>query len=457
MGTPPYLPPKPPGADEDAVMSHQPPKQPPEIPKPTPLSQQPAPEIPPHLTPEPSTLGVTTGTITGQLELAVAYKVTYQFKGGSLPRIHEEQPPLSLQNEPHDELEPGLLPSQQAVPELLAYSSGTDVMVRAHARPPHPVAGMKVGVVVGSLRHYAKVTGKRLVDREGDRLVFTPPETFEAMPLRYELAYGGVDRDFEAMVLEEALAQHDPQDLRRMAAVAQDFLQGVPPAAYPRNPYGKGYVLVGGQEKMVGKELPNVELDQDRLSPERLWPSKATRWMEMPVPAGFDYMDVGMYPRTAMMGLPPLWEGDPDQISEVTSGQVPPRFCRGNVLYAEREAVPEMIHPEVVRCAPIGLRAPFLKGDEVVTLYGMDPAEPVMGVYLPGERPVFRIPAMGPGGREVEVDTQLYHLFIDVDKRSLSLVWTARTPWSKPLQAGEDQELAGRVGIRTLRFGPSHV
>lgn len=428
-----------------------------EIPRPTPLSERPAPDIPPHLTPEPSPLGVTTGTITGQLELAVARKLTYRFKGGSLPALHEEQPPLSLLNEPHDELEPGLIPSQKAVPELLAYSSGTDIVVRAHARPPHPVAGMKVGVVAGSLRHYAKVTGRRFVDRQGDQLVFSPPETFEAMPLRYELAYGGIDREFEAMVAESAVAQSEPEDLRRMAAMAKDFLQGIPPAAYPRNPYGKGYVLVGGVEKMVGKELPNVELDQDRLSPDRLWPSNGARWMEMPVPAGFDYMDVGMYPRTAMMGLPPASEGDPNQISEVLSGQVPPRFCRGNVLYAEREEVPGMVHPEVVRCAPIGLRSPFLKGDEVVTLYGMDPAEPVMGVHLPGERPVFRIPAAGPGGREVEVDTQLYQLFIDVDERILSLIWTARTPWLKPLEPGEDQELATRVGIRTLRFGPSHL
>lgn len=428
-----------------------------EIPKPQPFRDQPAPEIPPHLTPDPSTLGVTTGTITGRLELGISLKITYRFKGSRLPELAEEQIPLSLTNEPHDELVPGVEPSMKAVPEVLAYSSGTDVIVRAHARPPHPVTGMKVGVVVGNLRHYAKITGDRFVDLEEGRMVFTPPEPFEAMPLRYELAYGGVDRHFEAMVVEAAKETWDPDALRRVSAVAQDFLQGVPPAAYPRNPCGKGYKLVADQEAMIGKELPNVELDDDRLTPQRLWPSKATRWVEMPVPAGFDYMHATLFPRIAMAGLPPMVEGSFDEIQEVLSGQVPAGFCRGNMLYADREEVPNLVHPELARCAPIGLRSPFLRGDEVITLYGMDPAEPVMGVYLPGSRPTFNLPFPGPGGKEREVDSQLYHAFIDVDERLLSLVWTARTPWPKPLNPGEDQEIAAGIGIRHVQFGPSRT
>ena len=39
------------------------------------------------------------------------------------------------------------------------------------------------------------------------------------------------------------------------------------------------------------------------------------------------------------------------------------------------------------------------RGDEVVTLYGMDPAEPVMGVYLPGTRPIrLRSSSVSPSG-----------------------------------------------------------
>jgi hypothetical protein len=316
---------------------------------------------------------------------------------------------------------------------------------------------MKVGVVVGKIRHYAKVTGTRFVDREGSRLVFTPPEPFEAIPLRYEMAYGGIDRDFEAMVVDAARESAGPDEMRRLSAVAEDFLQGVPPAAYPRNPYGKGFALVAAPEAMIGKELPNIELDEDRLTPERLWPSKAARWVEMPVPAGFDYMHATMFPRTAMIGLPPMVEGNWDEIQEVLSGQVPPGFCRGNLMYAESEEIPGLVHPELARCAPIGLRSPFLRGDEVITLYGMDPVEPVLGVRLPGTRPLVSLPSGVIGGKSQELDCQLYQTFIDVDERTLTLVWTARTPWPKPLGPGEDQEIAKKVGIRTLEFGPSRA
>ena len=31
-------------------------------------------------------------------------------------------------------------------------------------------------------------------------------------------------------------------------------------------------------------------------------------------------------------------------------------------MYAEREEIPDLIHPEIVRCAPIGLRCPSCGG-----------------------------------------------------------------------------------------------
>ena len=101
------------------------------------------------------------------------------------------------------------------------------------------------------------------------------------------------------------------------------------------------------------------------------------------------------------------------------------------------------------------LRSRFLRGDEVITLYGMDPAEPVMGVHLPGTRPVFRLPPFASVKRETEFDSQLYQVLIDVDERMLFLVWTARAPWTGPLQPGEDKEIASRIGVRHTQVGRS--
>jgi hypothetical protein len=427
-----------------------PPAQP--IPRPTLLSAQPLPEIPPHLRPAPSPLGVTTCIITGRLELAVVLKVTYRFKNPRRPERTELQLPLALANQPHDPLAPGSPASMKAVPELVAFTTGTDLIVRAHARPPYPVAAMKVGVMAGACRHVAKVSGKRQVDLVKGKLTFTPAEKLNALPLRYELAYGGVDREFEANVAASLQRQLDPEPLRRLGPVARDFLQRVPPIAYPRNPYGKGYALVGDARKMAGKELPNIELDDDRLTPARLWPPKPLLWPQQPLPAGFDYMDVAMFPRSAMMGLPPMAEGSLDDIAEVRRGQVPAGYCRGNAMHVEREEIPGLIHPELGRCAPIGLRLPFLRGNEPITLYGMDAAAPELILQLPGLRPVFRLPAPG---KEVELEPQLFQVFMDVDKQVLCLLWGARAPWKKPLKPGESQEIAAAIKVRQISLGAS--
>ena len=422
------------------------------IPRPTPLTAQPLPEVPPHLRPAPSPLGVTTCIMTGRLELAVVLKVTYRFKNPARPERTELQLPLALANQPHDPLTPDSPPSMKTVPELVAFTTGTDLIVRAHARPPYPVPAMKVGVVAGAIRHFAKVSGKRRVELAKGKLAFTPAEKFESMPLRYELAYGGVDRDFEANLASSLQRQLPQEPLRRLAPLARDFLQRIPPIAYPRNPYGKGYALVGDARKMAGKELPNIELDDDRLTPERLWPPKPLQWPKQPVPAGFDYMDVAMFPRTAMMGLPPMAEGSLDEIAEVRRGQVSAGYCRGNAMHVEREDIPGLIHPELGRCAPIGLRLPFLRGDEPITLYGMNAAAPEMILLLPGLKPVFRLPA---AGQELQLEPQLFQVFIDMDTRVLCLLWGARTPWKKPLKAGENREIAASIKARHVSLGAS--
>jgi hypothetical protein len=415
------------------------------MPRPVPLSATPMPPIPEHLLPKPSALRITTGTISGRLELAVCFKVTYDFEPGKAPRRSDEQIALSTTNLPHTDLAPGVGGSMKAVPEVLAFNSGTDVIIRAHARSAKPRTVMRVGASIGSHRHFADVMGKRLVDATEERIRFTDPEPFDALPLRYELAYGGVDRAFEAKLLETAKKSVKPEDFRRLGPFARDFLQGVPPVAYPRNRYGKAFALLDDRQKLNGLELPNIEMPDDRLTPARLVPAKASRWITLPVPAGFDYMDALMYPRCAMMGLPPVSEGNVQEIGEVKRGQVPPDFCRGNAFYAEREKVPDLIHPDLSRCAPIGLRLPFLQGNETVLLQGMLPSADEAAALLPGERPSF---LMRVGANVIEMHPQLFQLFLDVDKRKMCLIWCARTPWSKPLKPGEDRELLAGVKVR---------
>jgi hypothetical protein len=55
----------------------------------------------------------------------------------------------------------------------------------------------------------------------------------------------------------------------------------------------------------------------------------------------------------------------------------------------------------------------------------------VFEVELPGERPVFEV--SGLGSRPVQVDTKLYEVTIDLEHRTLALIWCGRHPLKQSL------------------------
>jgi hypothetical protein len=417
------------------------------IPKPKSLSDLPTPPIPPELIPTPRVLGACTCLAGGRLELAVILKRTYTFTHGTRAVLSEAQQPLELENVAHDPLPSGLKGSFKAVPEIVGYRSGTDIIVRAHARPASAVSSASVGVTVGDRTHAADVLGDRVVDVVQGKLVFSPPKLFESMPLRWELAYGGDDAAHFAWLSAQASSHLTPVQRRKLSAVADIANRGVPPLIYPRNRVGLGYCINYPGQQVAGRALPNIEFPTDRLTPERLVCPSPEHWPQQPVPACFDFMDVFTYPRTAMMALPPAARGEPDSFAEVRSGQVPRGFARGNILLSEKEQIPGLIHPDLSRCAPIGLRFDFLRGDETIRLSGMDPRHPDLDVPLPRQRVQFSIPVQD---RFVEAYGELAQIFVDVDKGVLTLIWVARTPLPRALMPGDDLDVLERTRWRML-------
>jgi hypothetical protein len=107
------------------------------------------------------------------------------------PRISlaKEQLPVTLADAYHGE--PGRS-SLREVSEMHIGKPGTDVIITGCARPPggHPVREMLVTARVADRQRVIRVVGDRLWDRDGRA---GAPEPFEAMPLVWERAYGGVD------------------------------------------------------------------------------------------------------------------------------------------------------------------------------------------------------------------------------------------------------------------------
>jgi hypothetical protein len=419
------------------------------VPKPKPFEgAPPPPEVLAALqAPPASCLRVTQTVAGGQQELAVIFKRSYTFDTLGACRLADEQSPLEEEAIPHDELRPGVPPSFRALPETVGFKTGTDLVVQGSACPQRPLGSMTVAVQVGfEHKQVIQVFGKRICDYVNGKLVFTPPETFEEMPLKYENAYGGRDSGFESAMKAEVERTVPAEDLQKSRAVLGFLFGANHPLMYPRNRFGKGYVVENRPDAIRGRELPNLERPDDLLTPDRLALQYPFAWPQQPLPAGFDFLDPLSFPRSAMLGMPPACNEPWDRFPEVKMGLVPSDFCRGNVFGTSPENLASLFHPNGSRCASLGLQLPFLQGNEPVLLEGVDRQAPLLRVTLPRERPTFTL-----AGQEA-VETELHLVHLKAPQKMLHLVWVGRIPFPRPFFPGEDRELEKAVQVQLRRI-----
>lgn len=407
------------------------------------------PPVPQGMAPEPSPLALVHGQREGQWWWTLLRKVSYGI--GDDGRMHRavRQEPIHTRQAPHDPLpdwlgaDAGRKGSMKTVAEARAFQSGTDVVVRGHAASAEPVTDMVAGVAVAGHTHKLRVWGARRSVLQGGRVHFTPPEPFQRVPLRSELAYGGFDPVALNAALDEMARRLGPLAWRRGAAFLKDIFPATVPIAYARNPVGMGYVADPVPQALHDVALPRIELARDLLTPERFAQGQPLAWLSRPVPAGLDFMDTRMFPRTAMLGLPPpgLPAGSP-ACAEVDWGQVPQDFSRGNLMSADEAQLQDVLHPDAGRCAPIGLRLPGLSGREVVSLIGLRADMPRWDFALPAERPAFEVPGQGV------LPSALWQVFIDADARRAELLWAASWAGGRELAPGEGRALLPKVGTR---------
>src|ERR1035437_3273348 len=99
------------------------------------------------------------------------------------------------------------------------------------------------------------------------------------------------------------------------------------PGLYPRNPVGKGYLVL--PDPIEGVELPNLEDPADLLTPERLVTRQPELWFRQPLPWCFEWTVGLTFPRCLYLGLD-AWFPAPDgaPLGEVQRGYIPPNLRR---------------------------------------------------------------------------------------------------------------------------------
>jgi hypothetical protein len=350
----------------------------------------------------------------------------------------------------HDPIAEGRAPAWRSLPEVIGYKVGTDVVVQGSARSPRPVERLSTVLFFGKRRHEVLVTGRRRTDRSRGRLIFTPPEPFTEVPLRYELAYGGRDPGYETELMAEVRRTTPAATMRRATPSMEGLFTRVSPLMYPRNRFGQGYVLDPRAEQQVGRELPQLERPDDLLTPERMPLAAPMGWRGQPLPAGFDYLDPMTFPRMAMFACPPPGYRIGDAVREVELGLVPKDFCRGNIVGATPQQMPTLLHPHAGQCASLGLTFPYVRGDEMMLLEGMDAQGPELDVLLPGERPTMTM--TGLTAKPLVLTADPYLVLVQVDTRRLVMVWAARHRLGQPLAPQRLPELATTTTVAWKRL-----
>ena len=213
----------------------------------------------------------------------VVVRVTMDLGGRRVLRLAEEQTPLAFKDEWHGEVARSSVRTES---DLAPAKLCSDIVVVGSARAPGgaPLPSWPVRVKVGVIEKHLRVTGPRAWVRGERGFTLTEPEPCTEVPIRYELAFGGVAR------------------------------QGDEEIAFEANPLGVGFTPTLAHEARDRIEAPRIEDPRDPVvelgkayRPEglgvwgRTWPPrvrfagtyddawKKDRWPKLPLDFDFAY------------------------------------------------------------------------------------------------------------------------------------------------------------------------
>ncbi|MEO7242695.1 MAG: DUF2169 domain-containing protein [Variovorax sp.] len=327
-------------------------------------------------------------TRAGECLFSVLVKRSYRIVQGHAAQRSERDAPLRLTDQYYDNGDPEWSVVEHES-EVAPFKSATDLVIigKAHAPRGMAVESMAVGVRIGAQQKVLQVTGDRSCQWRADMApVFSDPEPFLEMEIRYDRAYGGRDQ------------KSDPNL----------------PFFYPRNDMGRGVALRNVREAVEGLALPNIEAPDDLLTPERVVIDDPLRWPSQPLPQGLGWRQRTWYPRSALIGSLPAFL----QPGTVTAEEAMKLLPANHVALSRQMRLPPF-EAQFHNGASFGLLLPTLKPDESISLRGLTQGG-ALDFQLPGETP--RI-ALDTGTGDHELESRIHTVSIRPDDLELDIVW----------------------------------
>jgi hypothetical protein len=301
----------------------------------------------------------------GRELLAVAVKATYSIpKNGQQPSLAETQVPLTEADEFTGE--PGLSAPLYET-DYAHQKPYCDVLLNCTAYAPggRPVKSVNVAVDVATMSKSFTVFGDRVWEKKLLRVTRSQPKPFIQMPITYDCAFGGEDKD-----------ENHPERVK----------------TYFYNLIGIGYYPLTKNKALNGKPLPNTEEigkpakdPKGRYSPMSLGPI-ARNWQPR-------VKFAGTYDQKWLENQSPFW---PDDFSY-----------------------------RYFQAAPPDQQIPYPKGGEQVVLSNLSP-KGIMRFHLP--RIAMPILFVLHRGEDVQVSAVIDTILIEPDHDRFMITWRAALP-----------------------------
>ena len=282
--------------------------------------------------------------------------------------------------------------------DFIPYKSATDIVLNGVAYTPGgvPATSCLVSLQVGERSKSVTVIGDRVAQYvDGGAPVFTEPERFTSMELRYDRAFGGTDVYADAKV----------------------------PYPYPRNPLGRGFVVRNTPGRIANLPLPNLEDAAALVTPETLCLGEYAAWESRPMPAGFGWFPKTWLPRALLAGIMPADRAVEQELRQAYAKLLPAEQ-RGPYL---KHGIRDMDFA-FFNGASAGLVLPYLSGGEWIGTENLS-REGHLRFQLPTAAPHIGLD-IGEGVQEPNVVLQT--VMIRMEDRQVDLVWRGAVPYRGP-------------------------
>ncbi len=295
----------------------------------------------------------------------------------------------------------------------------TDLVIQGtvHAAGGNPVDRMRAGVTLGKVTKELAVSGQRAITWHNGRPVIGAPEPFTKIPLAWSEAFGGIDW---RVPVPGIATMTDNEKIESAIRTKFDH-----PGMYPRNPFGRGYLVESGE---VAKLFaPCLEDPSDLLTAERLITRDPAAWWRQPLPWCLDWTNLVMYPRAGWFepGVDPWYPVTDDRtLPEIHRGLLPADYRRNRVNGCD---------PRFFQGASQGLAIDRPATGQALRLVGLSPARHTLEVILPATQAdiTFTIE-----GRATRVAARLHHLVVRPDDLIMTVVFAAEAPLARPFIPG---------------------